>query len=128
MQIVTTFSAAATICSQSPGKIHHISSFLILRHLVQPHVATCGSCFLTCQVISSKNHIKDEFQTKCLRQLRKKTKSFRIRYFFNFFVLNNLLSNFTSNYCEHHMATPRGIRVKSSKSDKMFLFSLTVLG
>ncbi len=31
---------------------------------------------------------------------------------YNFFGLNNLLSNLTSNYCEHYMATHRGIRVK----------------
>jgi hypothetical protein len=50
--------AAATICSQSPGKIHHISSFPIVRHLVRPPVATYGSCFLTCLVISFKKPYK----------------------------------------------------------------------
>ncbi len=45
--------AAATICSRRLGKIHHISSFLIVRHLVRPPVATYASCFLTCQVVSS---------------------------------------------------------------------------
>jgi hypothetical protein len=74
MQSVSTFSgqtlrelgggglALATICSQSPGKIHHISTFLKVRHLVRPPVATYGSCFLTSLVISFKNHIKDELK------------------------------------------------------------------
>jgi hypothetical protein len=46
--------AAATICSQSSGKIHHIASYPIVRHIVRPPVATYGSCFLTCLVISLK--------------------------------------------------------------------------
>jgi hypothetical protein len=101
-----------SICSQSPGKIHHISSFPIVRHLVRPPVATYGSCLLTCLIISFKKPYKGWILKKCLKQLRKKTKSFRIRYFFQFFVLNNFLSKLTLNYCEHYMATPGGIRVK----------------
>jgi hypothetical protein len=77
--------AAVTICSQSPGKIYHISSFPIVRHLVQPPVATYGSCFLTCQVISSKKPYKGWISNKM--QHRTKTKSFRIRYFLFFCTL-----------------------------------------
>jgi hypothetical protein len=77
-------------------------------------VATYGSCFLTCQVISFKKHIKEEFQIKCLKQIRKETKASGLDIFYNFFVLNDLLRNLpvTSNYCEQYIATPRGIRVK----------------
>jgi hypothetical protein len=56
--------AAATICSQSPGNIHHIFSFPIVRHLVRPLVATYGSCFLACQVISSQKPYKGWISSK----------------------------------------------------------------
>jgi hypothetical protein len=38
----------ATICSQSPGKIHHISSFPKVRHL-----APCGNIWLMFSDLSS---------------------------------------------------------------------------
>jgi hypothetical protein len=50
-------------------------------------VTTYGSCFLTCLVISFKKPYKGRIFKKCLKQLRKKTKSFRIRFFSIFLYL-----------------------------------------
>jgi hypothetical protein len=76
---------AATICSQSPGKIHHISSFPIMRHLVWPLGATYGSCFLTCLVFHLKNHIKDEFLKNAWSNLERRQKASGFGIFFQFF-------------------------------------------
>jgi hypothetical protein len=37
--------AVATMCPQSPGKIHHISNSPTVRRLVRSPVATYGLCF-----------------------------------------------------------------------------------
>jgi hypothetical protein len=57
-------------------------------------------------------------------------KSRRIRYFLNFFVLYDFLSNLTSNYCEHYITTHWGIRVRARNAsifkilDKLFSIQL----
>ncbi len=106
--------AAATICMLTEsGKDPLHLQFPLVRHLFRPPVATCGSCFQTCQAISSKkNHIKEEFPLKCLKQLWNETIP-RLYIFFYFLVPNDSLSNLSSNYCEHYVnCQPRGIDVK----------------
>ncbi len=52
------------------------------------------------------------FKLNARSNLERRQKASGLDICFNFFGLNNLLSNLTYNYCEHYMATPRGIRVK----------------
>ncbi len=80
--------AVATICSQTMGRILHFRNVSMVRHLVRHPVAIYGSrIFKLFMFIKSKKHIKDEFQQNCLKKFWRKTKSFLIKYFFNFLCL-----------------------------------------
>jgi hypothetical protein len=68
-----------TVCDirpQSPGKITHFSNVLMVRHLVQSAVTIYGSYFGLFKILNLKNHIKEKFQQRYLKQFLKKTKSF----------------------------------------------------
>jgi hypothetical protein len=57
-----------TTCPQSLSKIRHIPKSPIARRLDFPPVATYGHVFRRNIKIHLKNHIKDKFQLKFLKQ------------------------------------------------------------
>jgi hypothetical protein len=61
--------------SHLQGKIQHIWSFPIVRHLVQLPVATYRSSFQTCQVISSIKPNKDQLQQNVWSDFEKRQKA-----------------------------------------------------
>ncbi len=72
---------------KEPGKIHHISNSRIVRNLVQPPEAICGSCFQTDQDYASKKTCQGRISTKMLEAILKEDKKLEDYTFFQFFVV-----------------------------------------
>jgi hypothetical protein len=54
--------AVATICPQTPSKVHHNYNSPIVRHLVQPLVATYRAHVVRYKInLSKKPYTQDEF-------------------------------------------------------------------